>query len=71
MHLKRDEAVQGVVKWDFFTKGYSPLRITSIYPPPGTCVKPDNCHVIVGLSQDIVESGLLRDWITVISLWGD
>ena len=33
-HSRREERVEGVARWDFFTSGYKPLRVTNVYPRP-------------------------------------
>ncbi|EKX38657.1 hypothetical protein GUITHDRAFT_115205 [Guillardia theta CCMP2712] len=67
-HLKCDKEVEGVARWSFFTEGYQPLRVLSLYPPPFSTVTSDGCRIAITFSDKLhpecVERGA-RDWVRV------
>lgn len=55
----------GELKWDFFTSGYSPLRVTGVYPRPHSRVTTDTVCIIVSFSAPLHASYEPEEWITV------
>ena len=64
-HSRAPEPVQGEVTWDFFTEGYEPLRISTIYPRPHTRVRHDTVAIIVGFSGSVHAACNVNRWVSV------
>ncbi len=67
-HSRSDKLVEGVMRWSFFTVGYEPLRVLSIFPPPFSTVSALGCKICITFSSalhpECVERGA-RDWVRV------
>lgn len=55
----------GAVKWDFFTEGYTPLRLTAAYPRPHARVRPKTGCVVVSFSKALCRGAIASDWVAV------
>lgn len=68
MHSRASRPVEGVMRWCFFTVGYTPLRVTSFYPPPYSTVSASACRIVISFSAALhpgcCEMGA-RDWVRV------
>lgn len=64
-HSRRREWVIGSLSWMFYTIGYEPLRVISVFPSPFTTVSVAHCVIAVSLSAHPIPT---LPWNTLIKV---
>ena len=61
----QEERVEGIARWDFFTVGYKPLRVTSVYPRPHSRVRPRHTPLIISFNRPLYRGVDVTGWVNV------
>mmetsp|Transcript_18255 Transcript_18255/g.59953 ORF Transcript_18255/g.59953 Transcript_18255/m.59953 type:complete len:331 (+) Transcript_18255:925-1917(+) len=65
IHKKSKEPVHGSISWNFFTSGYSPLRLTAIFPRPSSRVTVESAVIVIKFDREIHMGEHVNQWVAV------
>ncbi|EKX36435.1 hypothetical protein GUITHDRAFT_145793 [Guillardia theta CCMP2712] len=63
IHKKSKEPVHGSISWNFFTSGYSPLRLTAIFPRPSSRVTVESAVIVIKFDREIHMGEHVNQWV--------